>query len=116
MTSENAEKKITLREKIGLSDRALVLRVEKARELAQDVKDAWNNLSSTFDVTQKRMSTELNVPEKLGQLSIELDQIKEGQSQIRAEMSKQGRTGLIIGIVGTIIGIVGIILAVLTLL
>ena len=116
MTSENSEKKITLREKIGLSDRGLVLRVEKATELAQDVKDAWTNLSSTFDVRQKRMSTEMNVPEKLDQLFIELDNIKEGQTQIRAEMSKQGRKGLMIGIAGTIIGIVGITLAILALL
>lgn len=113
MTSENAEKKVTLREKIGLSDRALVLRVEKARELAQDVKDAWTNLSSTFDVTQKRMSTQMNVPEKLDQMFIQLDQIKESQSQIRTEMSKRERRGLIIGIVGTIIGIILAVLALL---
>lgn len=94
-------------------DQVVTNKIEKAKELIQDLKEGYANLFSTFDVGQKLISKQMNVTENLNGLSNQLDQIKKAQSEIHAKMVKRGRRNKIIGVAETIIGIMGIAFALL---
>jgi len=86
-------------------------KIEKAKELLQDLKEGYANLFSTFDLGQKLISKQMNIPENLNELLNQLDQIKKTQSETYAKMVKREQRNKIIGVIGTIIGIIGITLA-----
>lgn len=113
LSCEEADRGVVVTDIPKSLDQVIINKIEKAKELIQDLKKGYANLFSTFDAGQKLISKQMNIPENLNELSNQLDQIKKAQSEIHAKMVKRGQRNKIIGVIGTIIGITGITLALL---
>jgi len=111
LSSKKVGEEVVIADTSKSLDQVITNKIEKAKELLQDLKEGYANLYSTLDVGQKLVSKQMNITENFNELSNQLNQIKKAQSEIYDKMAKRAQRNKIIGIIGTTIGIIGITLA-----
>lgn len=112
MLSEKVEEEIMMTDTSSLNQ-IIMNKIRKAKKLLKELKEGYANLLPTFDSGQKLISIQMKINENLNQLTSQLDQIGETQSETYAKIAKSAQRNKIVGVIGTIIGITGITLALL---
>ena len=74
--------KIELKETLHLSDK-ITTATGSAISTLQDVKQGYENLSSTFDVSQQQVSGQINIPQKIDGVAHQLKSIEDDVKSIK---------------------------------